>query len=101
MAQSKNFSRNLLLSALSAADRARLLPHLKLVPLALKDSLEKPNTRIDRVYFVEEGIACSTAKGLNGGRATPTAYRRRSTIACSAECTNSDHGLRSFAGVRL
>jgi CRP-like cAMP-binding protein len=62
MARQK-FSRNRLLSALSAADQRRMNPHLEVVPLALKQSLEKPNTRIDRVYFPEEGIASVVAIG--------------------------------------
>jgi hypothetical protein len=36
---------------------------LQLVPLPLKQSLEKPNTRIERVYFPEDGIASVVAIG--------------------------------------
>jgi CRP-like cAMP-binding protein len=61
----KKFSRNLLLSALSIADCGRIRPHLQLVPLALRESLEKPNTRIDRVYFMEDGLASVVAIGSN------------------------------------
>ena len=55
--------RNRLLSALSARDRRLLLPHLTLVPLALRQSLEKPNTRIGSVYFIEEGFASIVGGG--------------------------------------
>jgi CRP-like cAMP-binding protein len=49
--------KNLLLRALSRADYALLEPHLEPVTLRLKDPLFDPNTPIERVYFLEDGIA--------------------------------------------
>jgi CRP-like cAMP-binding protein len=53
--------RNQLLAAMSAADRALLRPHLRPVALALLKDLERPNRRIETVYFMEAGIASVVA----------------------------------------
>jgi CRP-like cAMP-binding protein len=53
--------RNRLLAALSAADLQLLQPHLEFVPLPLRQDLEKPNRRIEDVYFIESGIASVVA----------------------------------------
>jgi CRP-like cAMP-binding protein len=49
--------RNRLLAALSPADLALLRPHLQPVAMPLLRDLERPNRRIDAVYFMEAGIA--------------------------------------------
>jgi CRP-like cAMP-binding protein len=49
--------RNRLLRALPKADLALLQPHLQRITLPLRYVLEKPNTRIEHVYFMEAGIA--------------------------------------------
>jgi CRP-like cAMP-binding protein len=49
--------KNLLLRALSRADFALLEPHLQAVTLALKAPLFAPNKPIERVYFLEHGVA--------------------------------------------
>ena len=54
-------SRNQLLAAMSAADFASLQPHLKPVPMALLKDMERPNQRIETVYFMETGIASVVA----------------------------------------
>ena len=54
-------SRNQLLAAMSAADFASLQPHLKPVPMALLKDMERPNQRIETVYFLETGIASVVA----------------------------------------
>jgi CRP-like cAMP-binding protein len=54
-------SRNQLLAAMSAADFALLQPHLKPVPMALLKDMERPNQRIETVYFMETGIASVVA----------------------------------------
>jgi CRP-like cAMP-binding protein len=53
--------RNRLLAALSRDDRALLLPHLKPLALPLLKDMERPNRRIDTVYFMEAGIASVVA----------------------------------------
>ena len=50
-----------LLAAMSAADFASLQPHLKPVPMALLKDMERPNQRIETVYFMETGIASVVA----------------------------------------
>jgi CRP-like cAMP-binding protein len=55
--------RNRLLVSLSTPDLALLHPQLERVVMPLRYSLEKPNTRIEHVYFVEEGIASVVAFG--------------------------------------
>ena len=54
-------SRNLLLAALSASDRALLRPHLKPISMPLLKEMELPNRRIDTVYFLDTGIASVVA----------------------------------------
>jgi CRP-like cAMP-binding protein len=48
---------NRLLAGLSPADRGLLQPHLKPVPLNLYQELERPNRRIEQIYFPSFGIA--------------------------------------------
>jgi CRP-like cAMP-binding protein len=49
--------RNRLLAALSRNDLALLQPHLRPVPMAVFKDVERPNRRIETVYFMETGIA--------------------------------------------
>ncbi len=53
--------RNILLASLSAKDFGLLEPHLQAVTLGLRKSLEKPNKRIEAVYFPESGFASVVA----------------------------------------
>ena len=53
--------RNQLLAAMSANDFASLEPHLQPVPMALLKDMERPNRRIETVYFMENGIASVVA----------------------------------------
>ena len=46
-------SRNKLLESLSTDDFDLLEPHLESVTLGLRKSLERPNRRIETVYFPE------------------------------------------------
>src|SRR5579862_8013200 len=59
---------NRLLSRASADDRHLLQPHLKPVTLALRFELEKPNTPIENVYFMDAGIASVVAVQRNERR---------------------------------
>src|ERR1700735_559366 len=61
LAARNDLPRNRLLAALSGDDRALLLPHLKPVALGLLKDIERPNRRIDTVYFMESGIASVVA----------------------------------------
>ena len=61
-------SRNRLLSVLSDDDFASLQPHLQHVALPLLQDLERPNRRIERVYFMEAGIASIVAVQSDGTR---------------------------------
>lgn len=60
--------RNKLLAAMSATDFASLQPHLQPVPLALFKDIERPNRRIETVYFMEAGIASIVAVQSDGTR---------------------------------
>jgi CRP-like cAMP-binding protein len=62
-------SRNRLLASLSADDFGLLEPNLKAVTLGLRKSLEKPNKRIDGVYFPECGFASVVAIQSGGKQA--------------------------------
>jgi CRP-like cAMP-binding protein len=62
MAPSSCFAHgNLLLKSLSAGDRALLQPHLERVKLPVRRPLEKPNTPIRDIFFVETGIVSVVA----------------------------------------
>jgi CRP-like cAMP-binding protein len=57
---------NLLLAALPAADRDRLVPTLDVIELKLKELLHKPGEQIDYVYFPGGGF-CSIVTVLEDG----------------------------------
>lgn len=57
---------NRLLASLSTDDFGLLEPHLESVPLGLRKHLERPNRRIDAVYFPEGGFASVVAVQSNG-----------------------------------
>lgn len=59
-------SGNRLLASLATDDFDLLEPHLKSVTLGLRKSLEKPNKRIDAVYFPESGFASVVAIQSSG-----------------------------------
>ena len=53
--------RNRLLAALSPSDLALLRPHLQSAAMPLLRDMERPNRRIETVYFMEAGIASVVA----------------------------------------
>src|SRR5580693_1873051 len=53
--------RNRLLAALSPTDFALVQPHLNFLAVAVRHEIERPNRRIDAVYFMEAGIASIVA----------------------------------------
>jgi CRP-like cAMP-binding protein len=59
-------SSNKLLASLSTNDFDLLEPHLEPVTLGMRKSLEKPNKRIDAVYFPESGFASVVATQSSG-----------------------------------
>jgi CRP-like cAMP-binding protein len=59
-------SRNLLLASLSSGDLGLLQPHLGPVGLPLRHVLEKPDKRVDAVYFPESGFASVVAVQSKG-----------------------------------
>jgi CRP-like cAMP-binding protein len=65
---STTLPRNRLLAALSSADLNLLLRDLTPVPLKLRQDLEKPNRRIDDVYFLDTGIVSVVAVQANAKR---------------------------------
>ena len=69
MAAAIRFSKgNLLLHALAPSDRAALEPHLIPAVFRLRQSLERPNRRIDDVYFPDTGIVSIVALHPDGNR---------------------------------
>ncbi len=59
---------NQLLAALSAHDLAVLQPHLQPMAMPVLTDLERPNQRIETVYFIEAGIASVVAVQLDDTR---------------------------------
>ena len=72
-------SRNRLLAALSPTDLALLQPHLRFLAVAVRHEIERPNRRIDAVYFMDAGIA--------------------SVVAVQADETQVEVGLIGFEGM--
>ena len=56
-------SPNRILSRLSRADFALLMPHLEAVDLPVRKQLEPRNKRVQHVYFMESGFASVVANG--------------------------------------
>jgi CRP-like cAMP-binding protein len=54
-------ARNRLLAALSPTDLALLQPHLRSLAVAVWHEIERPNRRIDVVFFMDAGIASVVA----------------------------------------
>jgi len=67
---------NLLLRALTQADFALLEPHLERQQLKLKDPLFEPNEPIERIYFLEEGVASIVAEQEHGDQVEVGLYGR-------------------------
>jgi CRP-like cAMP-binding protein len=57
MPTSASFSKNRILSRLSAGDKALLKPDLEPVDLNLRQVLEEPNKPITHSYFINDGLA--------------------------------------------
>jgi CRP-like cAMP-binding protein len=53
--------RNRLLAVLSPTDLALVQPHLRSLAVAVRHEIERPNRRIDTVYFMDAGIASVVA----------------------------------------
>jgi CRP-like cAMP-binding protein len=67
---------NLLLRALSEADFNLLEPHLDRQQLKLKDSIYQPNVPIERVYFLEDGVASIVSEQEGGDQVEVGLYGR-------------------------
>jgi CRP-like cAMP-binding protein len=65
----ENFHKNELLRRMSADDFALLQPHLQRCALELKMTLEMPNSKIEAVYFPEEGVGSVIARTLSNSDA--------------------------------
>ena len=74
--------RNQLLAAMSATDFASLQPHLQPVPMALLKDMERPNRRIETVYFMESGIASVVAVQPDDTRGRSRPHWPRGRAAC-------------------
>jgi CRP-like cAMP-binding protein len=59
---------NRLLQALSAQDRSLLSPHLVRGSFKVRETFERPNRPIQRVYFLDTGIASVVAEHPDGRR---------------------------------
>src|ERR1700731_987936 len=53
--------RNRLLAAMSSADLALVQPYLTPLVVAVRHEIERPNRRIESVYFMDAGIASVVA----------------------------------------
>src|SRR5206468_9275982 len=60
----------------SEADFSLLAPHLAYQQLKLKDPIFQPNEPIERVYFLENGVASIVAEQENGDEVEVGLYGR-------------------------
>jgi CRP-like cAMP-binding protein len=67
---------NLLLRALTEADFDMLGPHLEREQLKLRDPIFEPNEAIERVYFLEEGVASIVSEQEGGEQVEVGLYGR-------------------------
>jgi CRP-like cAMP-binding protein len=77
-------NRNRLLAALPAADYARILPSLTVVPLKLKDILHKPGDPIRDVYFPGGGFCSMLTVLEDGGMVEVATIGREGMVGVSA-----------------
>ena len=87
---------NWLLDKLPESDRQLLAPHLVLEDLPVRKDLEKPNKRIDSVYFIQAGIASVVAVQHSGvhveiGWATIVRRTRPTCRLQAGACGGSEH----------
>jgi CRP-like cAMP-binding protein len=75
---------NQLLAALSAADYARIVPSLSMIPLKLKDFLYKPGEPIKYVYFPGGGFCSMLATLEDGGLVEVATIGREGMVGSSA-----------------
>src|SRR5215204_989318 len=75
---------NRLLSSLSAHDFSLLEAQLEPVPLPVRTRLIEPNTPIEHVYFIEEGIASVVAATAQGRRIRRFSPSPRSPVISAA-----------------
>ena len=80
----KSRSRNNLLAALPAADYARLLPDIAVIPLILKETLHKPGSRIDCVYFPGGGFVSELTVLADGGMVEVATIGREGVVGVGA-----------------
>src|SRR5436190_18260695 len=75
---------NRLLAALPAADYARILPSLIVVPLKLKDILHKPGEPVEEVYFPGGGFCSMLTVLEDGGMVEIATIGREGVVGDSA-----------------
>ena len=73
---SQHSTANLLLRALSEADFSLLAPHLEYEQLKFKDPIFNPDEPIERVYFLENGVASIVSEQENGDEVEVGLYGR-------------------------
>jgi CRP-like cAMP-binding protein len=76
MSTPQSSTANLLLRALSEADYALLEPHLERAKLSVRDSLYERNQPIDRVHFLEGGVASIVSEQEGGEQVEVGLYGR-------------------------
>ena|SRR6266542_5046733 len=92
---------NLLLAALPAADYARIVPALTVVPLKLKEILHKPGERIQYVYFPGSGFCSMLATLADGGMVEVATIGREGMVGTAAVLDgNSANAVTMVQGER-
>ena len=88
--------RNQLLAKLSLVDRARIVPHLSLVPLTTRMSLVRPGQPIERCYFFESGVASVVSSTAAGKQAEIGIIGREGMVDVAAVMGGASSPLEVF-----
>jgi CRP-like cAMP-binding protein len=72
MAQDDPHRANRMIAAMSDSVRARLQPHLEIVPLTPRTVLAESGSKLDYAYFPHAGVICLMAALRKGGAETAT-----------------------------
>jgi CRP-like cAMP-binding protein len=81
---------NRLLAALPPADRSRILPTLRTIPIKLKQVLHKPGEPIDRIYFPGGGFCSIVAVLQDGGMVEVATVGREGMLGLGAFMDGGD-----------
>lgn len=91
--------KNLFLSALPAAERLRLRPHLAFHRLSQGAVLQEPEQRIEHVYFIETGMISLVAMMQDGAAIETATLGREAILGALSALGNHTAGTRAIVQI--